>query len=224
MSDRLDDLKARIAALEEQKRLPDIVPLQRELADATGEELGTESALYVAALNELGSLLRSLKQLDESEEAFLKAAGIEGRVRGTEANADYATCINNLAGTYRLMGQFEKAEALFRESMDIYAADGRHRALRLPERPQQPGPGLPGPQALRRRPRPPRAGARRAAEAGQARHRLRDHAQQPGLGLHGDGPLPRRRALPRRDARAVRADAPARTRCSTSPASTTWPP
>jgi tetratricopeptide (TPR) repeat protein len=121
MSDRLDDLKARIAALEEQKRLPDIVPLQREYAELTGEECGTESALYVAALNELGSLLRALKQLDESEEAFLKAAGIEGRVRGTAGNADYATCINNLAGTYRLMGEFEKAEALFGESMDIYA-------------------------------------------------------------------------------------------------------
>jgi tetratricopeptide (TPR) repeat protein len=63
-------------------------------------------------------LLRTLKELDESEAIFRKAAGIESSARGR--SADYATCINNLAGTYRLKGEYETAEPLFREALEIY--------------------------------------------------------------------------------------------------------
>jgi tetratricopeptide (TPR) repeat protein len=118
MTERLAVLREEIATLEAQHRLREILPLLGEVVDVTGEEEGPESRPYVAALNELGSLQRTLKDLDASEASFREAAGIESRVRGD--SADYATCINNLAGTYRLKGDHETAEALFREALEIY--------------------------------------------------------------------------------------------------------
>ncbi len=121
MSDRLAAVKAEIATLEAEHRLREVLPLLRENAELTREEEGADSSAYVAALNELGSLLRTLKQLDESEAVFRKAAEIELRNRGR--SADYATCINNLAGTYRLQADHETAIALFGEAIEIYETE-----------------------------------------------------------------------------------------------------
>jgi tetratricopeptide (TPR) repeat protein len=119
--ERLAALRNEIAALEAEHRLRDIAAPLREVVDLTGAEAGAESREYVAALNELGSLLRTLRELDESEARFRQAADIELRVRGR--SADYATCINNLAGTYRLKGDHEAAEALFEEALAIYETE-----------------------------------------------------------------------------------------------------
>lgn len=119
MSARLEAVLAEIAGLEAAHKLREIVPLLREAVELTREEAGAESREYVAVLNEFGSLLRTLKDLDGSEKSFRKAAGIEERVRG--ASADYATCINNLAGTYRLKGDYETAVEFFQEALGIYA-------------------------------------------------------------------------------------------------------
>ena len=105
--------------MQAEHRLWDVLPLLRERVALTRTEEGEESSASVAALNDLGSLLRTLKQLDESEARFRKAAELELGARGR--SADYATCINNLAGTYRLMGDFETAEALFKDALEIYA-------------------------------------------------------------------------------------------------------
>jgi tetratricopeptide (TPR) repeat protein len=118
MSERLDRVRAQISALEAEQRLRELAPVLREAAALAAFEEGPESSAYVAALNEQGSLLRTLKELDESEAVFRKAAEIELRARGK--TADYATCINNLAGTYRLLGDFQTAEHLFMDAMEIY--------------------------------------------------------------------------------------------------------
>jgi Flp pilus assembly protein TadD len=115
----LEELRARITKLESEHRLREVLPLLRESAELTRQEVGEDSANYVAALNELGSLLRTLKELDGSEKEFRKAAQIEAATRGRES-ADYATCINNLAGTYRLKGDYQQAESLFLEALKIY--------------------------------------------------------------------------------------------------------
>ena len=121
MSFRLDAVRTEIADLEVEHRLREIVPLLREAVELTRAEEGAESREYVAVLNELGSLLRTLKQLDESEARFQEAAGIEARVRGR--TADYATCINNLAGTHRIKGDYDTAQSLFKEALEIYEAE-----------------------------------------------------------------------------------------------------
>jgi tetratricopeptide (TPR) repeat protein len=120
VSERLDTLRAEIAALEAAQRLRDLPPLLRAAAELTAAEEGEESSAHVAALNELGSLLRTLKELDESDAVFRRGAGLELEARGR--TADYATCINNLAGTLRLKGSRETAEELFREALEIYEA------------------------------------------------------------------------------------------------------
>ena len=97
----------------------EVEPLLREYVELVREESGGDSREYVAALNELGSLLRALKAARRLGRGLPPGREDRGGARGTD-NADYATTINNLAGTYRLRGDFEKAEALFREAMGIY--------------------------------------------------------------------------------------------------------
>jgi hypothetical protein len=63
--------------LQAEHRLRETLPLLRESVELTRSEEGAESSEYVAALNELGSLLRTLKELDESEAVFRKSAQIE---------------------------------------------------------------------------------------------------------------------------------------------------
>jgi hypothetical protein len=67
VSQRLSELSAEIAALQAEHRLRDVLPLLRESVELAGLEAGAESSAYVAALNDLGSLFRTLKQLEESE-------------------------------------------------------------------------------------------------------------------------------------------------------------
>jgi tetratricopeptide (TPR) repeat protein len=130
VSARLDDVRTEIAGLETEHKLREIAPLLREAVELTRDESGAESREYVAVLNELGSLSRTLKELDDSELRFREAARIEARVRGR--TADYATCINNLAGTYRLKGDYDTAQSLFEEALEIYEAEvGREHFVYL---------------------------------------------------------------------------------------------
>ena len=98
----------------------EVEPLLRESVELVREEEGDDSREYVAALNELGSLLRALKQLDESEAAFVKAAEIEAagaRHRGQRRLRH----LHQQPGRHLPpQGRVRKAEALFRESMEIY--------------------------------------------------------------------------------------------------------
>jgi tetratricopeptide (TPR) repeat protein len=121
VSERLEALRAEISVLEAEHRVREVLPLLVEAAELTGEEQGADSAAYVAALNDAGSVLRTLKRLDESEATFRRAAEIELRSRGR--GADYATCINNLSGTYRLKGDYETAVVLFEEAIEIYEVE-----------------------------------------------------------------------------------------------------
>lgn len=77
------------------------------------------AAGLVAAHNELGSFYRGTSRYGESLAAF-QAAGREiARRLGTES-VEYATLLNNMAGTYRLMGRPVEAAELFRQAIDIY--------------------------------------------------------------------------------------------------------
>ena len=82
MSEKLNEIQAEIARLQGEHRLREVEPLLRESVELVRKEKGDDSREYVAALNELGSLLRALKELDESEAEFLKAAEIEARGPG----------------------------------------------------------------------------------------------------------------------------------------------
>ena len=91
-----------------------------ELLKKEADSIRDENAVQGAILNELGGLCRAVGSYTESESAFKKAMEILGKFPGKD-DPDYATTINNLAGTYRLMGERAKAEPLFIEAADIYA-------------------------------------------------------------------------------------------------------
>ena len=62
-------------------------------------------------------------------ECFTKAAEILKALNGP-VSPDYATCVNNRAGSYRQMCEFDKAEEGFAECLEIYKATvGRKHIL-----------------------------------------------------------------------------------------------
>src|SRR5512137_2490395 len=79
-----------------------------ELLKKEADSIRDENAVQGAILNELGGLCRAVGSYTESELAFKKAMEILGVFPGKD-DPDYATTINNLAGTYRLMGEQAKA-------------------------------------------------------------------------------------------------------------------
>ena len=223
VSERLEEIRQQIAGLQAEQRLRDILPLLRESVELTREEAGEDSSAYVAALNELGSLCRTLRELEASEEAFVRAAEIEARVRGID-NPDYATCINNLAGTYRLKHDYETAVSLFKQSIEIYERQmGTEHFVylsalnnlglvyqdlqRYEEAEALHRKALDGPREER-----------------QAERRLCDDPQQPGCGGHGYGTARGGSGLSASRPSSCMNRQRARDRCSTSQGSTTWRP
>jgi tetratricopeptide (TPR) repeat protein len=181
--ERLEEIRGEISDLQARQRLREVVPLLRRVFELTRMERGSESSAYVAALNELGSLYRTLKELENSEAEFVRAAETEAGIRGKE-NADYATCINNLAGTYRLKGEHAKAELLFKEAIQIYERElGTEHFVYLSALNNL---GLVY-QDLKRyeEARVCIEECWRTAEERQAERRVCDHNQQPGRCLHG---------------------------------------
>ena len=111
-----------------------------------------------------------------------------------EDHPDFAKSLNNLAGLYQAMGDFARAEPLYRQALEI-----RRKALGEDHpptpRPQQPGRAVPGDGRLRpgRAAVPPGPGDL-AQGAGRGPPRLRHEPQQPGPAVQGHGRLRRGRA------------------------------
>ena len=78
-----------------------------------------EQKVAGALYNELGAFYKHRDNLEKAAEAFLKA---KTYLEAAGKDANYATLINNLAGTYRLMGRYEDAIALFEEAIEVYQA------------------------------------------------------------------------------------------------------
>jgi len=91
----------------------------RELSDAAAAEYGESSAVAASVLSELGSFYRGQGRYAESAEVLSAVLGKLGKAIGTDV-PDYATALNNLAGTHRLMKEYDKAAAGFTEAMEIY--------------------------------------------------------------------------------------------------------
>lgn len=75
--------------------------------------------LQIAVYNELGSFYRGLSRYPQSAEAFSNACVLTEAAVGRDS-IQYATVINNMAGTYRMAGDPDKALELFSQSKEIY--------------------------------------------------------------------------------------------------------
>ena len=110
---KLDDLSASLGDSE----------LCAWLENACGEYEARESAdaAGIAALyNELGGICRRNKWLEKGESAFVKAVSCLENAGINDGND--ATTLNNLAGLYRLSGDFERSLDLFTKARELYAA------------------------------------------------------------------------------------------------------
>lgn len=81
----------------------------------------------IAVYNELGSLYRGISRYDASISSFQHARQLVEKEIGTDS-VQYATVLNNMAGTCRLMGHFDDALRLFHMAKQIYARAGEEQS------------------------------------------------------------------------------------------------
>lgn len=81
----------------------------------------------VAVYNELGSLYRGISRYDASISSFQHAKQLVEEEIGADS-VQYATVLNNMAGTCRLMGHFDDALRLFHMAEQIYARAGEEQS------------------------------------------------------------------------------------------------
>lgn len=81
----------------------------------------------IAVYNELGSLYRGISRYDASISSFQHARQLVEKEIGTDS-VQYATVLNNMAGTCRLMGHFDDALRLFHMAEQIYARAGEEQS------------------------------------------------------------------------------------------------
>ena len=86
-------------------------------------ETETDSELERAGWNELGSFFRGAGRYEESLSAFRRAEVMAGKLQGRDSGA-YATVLNNMAGTCRLLHRASEAESLFLRAMECYQQAG----------------------------------------------------------------------------------------------------
>jgi tetratricopeptide (TPR) repeat protein len=100
--------------------------LREQLHGENGKELAS-------TLNNLGALALAEEHDPQALAYFERARAIQERVYAQQEHPDLATTINNLGMAYRTMGQLDKAEPLFEESL------ARRRRILPPNHPHLAG-------------------------------------------------------------------------------------
>src|SRR6478609_2050748 len=78
-----------------------------------------ESLEYAGICQGLGMICSKLDKFSESEQYYLDAKNIRGKLLG-KGTADYALSCNNLALLYYNHSLFDKAETLYKEAINVY--------------------------------------------------------------------------------------------------------
>ena len=108
-----------IDTLYEQGRTGDIEGFIRRTMEENRGCCGGHGILFISCLNELGSFYRGVSRYEDSVRAFEEAARDISGDMGPES-VEYATNRCNLAGTARMMGDYDWALQLFLEAEGIY--------------------------------------------------------------------------------------------------------
>lgn len=93
------------------------------LSAAANMECEYDPSLLPAVYNEMGSFYRGTSRYEKSIDAFRRCGEMIRRESGTRC-VEYATLLNNMAGTYRLKGELDTARKLFQEAVDIFQECG----------------------------------------------------------------------------------------------------
>ena len=116
--------------LEQYYAAGDVDQMERFLLETEAQyRENTEGAaqIGIAVYNELGSLYRGISRYDASISSFQHARQLVEKEIGTDS-VQYATVLNNMAGTCRLMGHFDDALQLFHMAEQIYAHAGEEQS------------------------------------------------------------------------------------------------
>ncbi len=108
----------------------DVDQVERFLLEAEAqyrENTAGAAEIGIAVYNELGSLYRGISRYDASISSFQHARELVAQEIGADS-VQYATVLNNMAGTCRLMGNFDDALQLFRMAEEIYAHAGEEQS------------------------------------------------------------------------------------------------
>lgn len=108
----------------------DVDQVERFLLEAEAqyrEDTAEAAEIGIAIYNELGSLYRGISRYDASITSFQRARELVAQEIGTDS-VQYATVLNNMAGTCRLMGHFDDALKLFQMAEEIYAHTGEEQS------------------------------------------------------------------------------------------------
>ena len=104
----------------------DLSGAEHFLLEHAERELSGDSGLrreLIAAYNELGALYRSTSRFKRSLAAFEKARVLAEAELGSDSG-QYATILNNMAGTCRKMRRYEQAVEVFEQAREIYRQSG----------------------------------------------------------------------------------------------------
>lgn len=119
MKETLDDFFAALDQLYADKRLSHIEPFFKETMERHRIGCGDHDAVFVTALNELGTYYRSQDRYEDALKAFT-ACGQDILAQGKKDSSAYATNLINQASVYKAQQNFSKAQALYEEALEIF--------------------------------------------------------------------------------------------------------
>ena len=94
-------------------------PLYLRVKNADEKALATENPSYAGTLINLANLYCDMSRLDEAALLYLEAKAIFEDKLDNRNHPFYINCLNNLAILYRMRGDYEKAEPLYLEVIDL---------------------------------------------------------------------------------------------------------
>lgn len=119
MEELLVTLEKEIEQLRKDGKILEVLPLFKEFLDLNKKIYGENSDQVIMILNDSGGLLRYAGRYDEALGNLLEAKSVIEKKYGMN-NAEYGTCLLNLAELYRFMNEYEKSESLFKQTIKIY--------------------------------------------------------------------------------------------------------
>ena len=162
-------------------------PLLQQSLQISKEVLGDEDPAYATSLNNLAQLYQAMGDDARAEPLYNKSVELYRTVLGEEQRSDYVTSLSNLGNLCLGMGDYVCAERFEAKPRNHEKLSGRGAPC-LCDKPQQPGPAVPGHGRLRTGRAALPTKSRSLKEAlGRGAPCLCDDPQQPGFALSCNG-------------------------------------
>lgn len=126
MEDKLEQFYRELDTRYAQGDLEQVEQFLLECVREIGENREEETGVRIAVYNELGSFFRGTSRFEQSIQMFRCAQELVCAELGYNS-VQHATVMNNMAGTYRMKGDYASAIRLFEQSLEIYRGCGEEK-------------------------------------------------------------------------------------------------